>query len=126
MSCLHESCDRPSRSAGYCGTHYKQFRESGWTWDIWSRGNGIRKGTKRKELVGYEGMHERVKVKRGKASEHPCFWCGGSAKHWAYLHNDPDEVVTKSGPMSLNVDNYEPACVSCHRLFDYKVLTSKA
>lgn len=43
-----------------------------------------------------------------------------------YLHNDPDEVVTKSGPMSLNVDNYEPACVSCHRLFDYKVLTSKA
>lgn len=74
--------------------------------------------------IGYRGAHMRVQAARGHASSYRCVGdCGGPAADWAYLHTDPDELVTtvhgKRCSYSLDSDQYAPMCRRCHRRFDH-------
>ncbi len=195
-TCSVPDCERPSKSRGWCNTHYERWRITGTTddpvkcdpicgvsgcerptkargwckyhWQRWSRtgdpveGAAIRRGsttdmcavgdceetdvalgyckahhyrwkTYGDPLAGpepwhrpddwtptYGAAHWRVYVARGLARDHRCVDCGGPAEHWSYDHTDPDELVAPDGlAYSLDVDRYEPRCVSCHRKFDH-------
>lgn len=78
---------------------------------------------RRSDNISYSGMHARLRADRGNASDHACVSCGNKAKHWAYNHTDPDEIQGEKGPFSLNINNYDPMCVSCHKNFDLARLT---
>lgn len=74
-------------------------------------------------VIGYRGAHMRVQAARGPASAYPCVGdCGRPAADWAYVHDDPDELVTtvNGAPRlySLDSDRYRPMCRRCHRRFD--------
>jgi hypothetical protein len=111
--CEHDGCTRPYYGKGLRWVHYLRTRRHGDP-DVVLRECG---GT-----VDYGGAHQRVHRVRGKASTHACVDCGKPAYHWAYKHDDPDELMgmTPSGlrPYSLNIDSYQPMCVSCHKVFD--------
>ena len=75
------------------------------------------------DSVRYTSAHDRVRRKYGKSSDHACVECGGPASHWAYDHNDPDELLADGYsanpiPYSLKPDHYRPMCVPCHKAFD--------
>jgi hypothetical protein len=73
-------------------------------------------------VVGYRQAHQRVDAARGRASSYPCAECGRPAQDWAYLHDDPDELVAvvNGRPLrySLDSDRYSPLCRCCHRRLD--------
>jgi hypothetical protein len=74
-------------------------------------------------VVGYRAAHMRVVAARGHASSYPCVTdCGRPAAGWAYVHDDPDELVTtfNGAPRhySLDSDRYAPMCRPCHKRFD--------
>ena len=83
---------------------------------------GRRKGVFKKDVVGYHALHARVRTAKGRASEHPCVDCGYRAREWSYIGGDPDELeqLVRGQMMaySLDLDRYEPRCLSCHRAFD--------
>lgn len=69
--------------------------------------------------ANYVTMHQRVRRALGKAVLRSCVDCGNPAKHWSYNRRGVAEVVDKRGtPYSLDVNDYEPRCVSCHKRFD--------
>lgn len=64
-------------------------------------------------------IHQRIRRKRGSASQHLCIECGGPAHHWAYQHNDPDVLTDPRGYLySRNEDCYAPMCRRCHQALD--------
>lgn len=65
---------------------------------------------RRLENPGVDARHLRVIRARGKAAEHPCVDCGGTARDWSQIHDADPLVVT----------NYEPRCRRCHRRYDQK------
>lgn len=75
-----------------------------------------RGGGTRREVVGYNGVHNRLVRERGSASAHRCgMGCGRQAKHWAYDYSDPAPLLSRIGlPYSLDLGNYWPLCASCH------------
>ena len=81
---------------------------------------------RRADVVGYLGVHDRLRRDRGKAKEHQCVDCGNQAAHWSYNHDDPDELSGPQGtkgphyPYSLKPEHYAPRCKSCHVAFDWK------
>lgn len=108
--CASEGCTRRPRARGLCGSHYNVMM--GYTKPSESGG---RRGRKRQELVGYRGAHLRVEAVKGKATEHKCIACGDQAREWSL---DPNAVHTyedEGRVWSLNVDDYDPYCVPCHR-----------
>ncbi len=73
--------------------------------------------------VDYTAAHGRVHRAKGKASRYPCVDCKATARHWSYDHADPEErtsqaLRTVGIAYSLNIEHYEPRCVSCHKRFD--------
>jgi hypothetical protein len=75
-------------------------------------------------VVGYRAAHMRVEAARGRASSYPCVGdCGRPAVDWAYVHGDPDELVTTvRGALrrySLDSDMYQPMCRPCHKRLDH-------
>ena len=69
--------------------------------------------------MNYETAHRRVKTARGKASNYQCVHCRRhSAKHWAYDHADPVEVVDSRGRRYGTIEHYMPLCYFCHTNFD--------
>lgn len=74
---------------------------------------------RRSEDVTYGGVHQRVKRDRGLPDTHRCIDCDGQAMDWSYDHEDPDELISPKGmPFSTHIENYQPRCRPCHRLFD--------
>ncbi|SCG69604.1 hypothetical protein GA0070609_4427 [Micromonospora echinaurantiaca] len=78
--------------------------------------------SRRRELLTYDGAHNRVKAQRGSASLYTCR-CGNQAEDWAYSHADYDERAMIKGrearkPYSTNPDHYSPMCRPCHKRFD--------
>lgn len=68
--------------------------------------------------MNYYQMHRALDASRGKASSHHCR-CGEPAQDWAYQHTaGEDELVEDGLPFSLNPDDYEPMCRSCHAELD--------
>jgi hypothetical protein len=73
-------------------------------------------------LISYNGMHQRIRRLRGRASEQSCT-CGAQAQGWAYMHTDPDAVegLTPRGRpvrFSLDPEHYQPRCHPCHARMD--------
>jgi hypothetical protein len=77
---------------------------------------------RRAEDVGYSGMHRRLRIDYGPASQFPCVDCLGEAAQWSYSHEDPNELQSPDGPYSLDVEHYAPRCVSCHKSMDLAIL----
>lgn len=75
-----------------------------------------------REVVTYAGAHQRLRRLRGSAADYVCVDCGGSAADWSYTGESTDELVDNalSTPLrySLNLDDYEPRCRSCHLRLD--------
>lgn len=72
-------------------------------------------GRPRRQFVSYEQAHLRLKVWRGRPDSMLCVKCGETARHWAYMGGDPEELTCPKGRRySLDLDRYEPMCVPCH------------
>lgn len=80
------------------------------------------------EDIGYSGAHNRVRLRRGSASNHECIECGKQAEHWAYDHNDPSELMGTVDncpslmPYSADPNHYQPMCVRCHKRMDMDMI----
>lgn len=72
--------------------------------------------------AGYSALHQRVRNAKGHASDFDCVECGKPAKHWAYDHQDPEEVWSTTGSYSFDIEHYISMCVSCHKIMDLKQL----
>lgn len=87
-----------------------------------NRGTAISCGASfhhRSDAPGYSAAHRRVREALGRARNHPCVDCGGSASQWSYDHADGDEMVGIDGyAYSAHPDHYDPRCVPCHKRFD--------
>lgn len=77
-----------------------------------------------KPLVGYRQAHYRVERARGKARMYFCADCDVQAQEWSLV--DSPEVVahisnaanSRGKAYSLNIADYEPLCIPCHRKRD--------
>lgn len=73
----------------------------------------------------YLAAHRRVERAHGRARTHLCAFCGLPAHQWSYKGGSPDEIRGPKLPggtdeiaWSPRVHDYQPLCVSCHRVFD--------
>lgn len=73
----------------------------------------------------YTSLHRRLSHVRGRARDHACVDCGEGADDWSYDHSCPDELLGihngKLLPYTLDLDRYQPRCLSCHRKHDHKI-----
>lgn len=121
--CSIVGCERSHLARGWCNQHYQRWA---------TYGDPAREPLTMSDRVGelhprwkgdatrYFGVHDRHREKLGPASRQVCQHCGGSARHWAYDHADPNEL--RDGPTGLlystDSDHYIPLCVPCHSRFD--------
>jgi hypothetical protein len=77
--------------------------------------------------VSYDGVHERLRSTRGKASAHACVGCGLSADDWSYRSGSPLERIDPNSGCAFAPDlsYYDPRCRSCHRQHDAAVRREK-
>ena len=111
--CVVEGCETRPRARGHCPYHYNVMM--GYTKSAVPNKSSSGRGRKKKEIVGYRAAHIRVEAVKGKAEEHDCVACGEPAQEWSL---DPLAVHTyeEDGRVwSLNTDDYDPYCCSCHR-----------
>lgn len=108
-----------------CQTHYTRERNHGDPNVVLPRGTA--KGSDHPRWAGtgvtYSGAHLRVGRVRGSASGYPCTHCDETAKHWAYDHEDPNELTGiaygREARYSADPQHYIPLCVACHHRFDH-------
>jgi len=76
---------------------------------------GVFRGTNQ-----YHTTHLHLKNERGRAAQYACDHCGQSAAEWAYIAEGAAErLLTPTGmEYSMNLQDYAPLCVSCHRRYD--------
>ncbi len=121
-SCSVEGCDKPHNSHGLCVTHGQRLKKYG---SLEPRKVTGENHHNYKEVPGYIGLHARVRVAKGKASENLCAAsCGKKAAQWAYDRKDSEEVFDPTwrhpeSPYSLKLEHYLPLCRSCHALLDF-------
>lgn len=112
--CSVEGCTSPHYARFYCLPHYRRWLAGNPT-----GGNEFVVRPVGREDLGYFTQHKRIAAARGPAAQFACIECGGQARHWAYQHDDPDELIDETGlPYSDDMDCYAPMCVVCHRRFD--------
>jgi hypothetical protein len=68
--------------------------------------------------VSYAQAHLRLKIDRGRPVMHSCVTCGTTAREWAYVGGDPNELVENGKQYSLDQERYAPMCYPCHRRLD--------
>lgn len=113
--CEWDGCERRPRAKGYCGTHYNYIK--GYA-SLRKVGGTDRRGKKKKEVVGYRAAHIRVESVKGKAKTHKCIDCGEQAREWSLNPNAVHTYEDGDKVWSLNIDDYDPRCVPCHRDLD--------
>ena len=69
------------------------------------------------DRITYNSAHARVKVAKGRPSEHPCLICGAPAQDWGL---DPDAPLqnlrcdadgkNRGYVFSINIEDYRPLC----------------
>ena len=115
--CAVDACDRPARGLQpYCFSHYDFLRRTGTppTHQL---------GTLRK-ITTYAGVHNRLLLDRGKASNHACITCRAPAVDWAYNNKSENELTDESGRRySVNINDYDPMCRQCHCRLDKSLVT---
>jgi len=109
-------------SSGLCLKHHRRA-EKGGSVDYVGANTGPTNGSWKGNEVGYNAAHDRVRRARGAASKQRCA-CGRQARHWAYDHQDPAELVDPRGyRYSGDPGHYLPQCVPCHKRGDLDRLT---
>ena len=110
-------CEQRHWGNGYCRKHNARYLR---------HGDPLFYTHERVEQPSYYGAHNRVKSRRGSASQYMCA-CGAQARDWAYDHADPDELTAvirhrtgsvSTAPYSASIDHYIPMCRPCHLAFD--------
>jgi hypothetical protein len=119
-ACDVDGCGRQAHAKALCSKHYERWRKHGDPLFVAPILGRPLKG----DVPGFHAIHKRLLRSRGPASEFDCVDCGGSAREWSYDGLDPDELIGTAGPgapvaYSLDLEHYEPRCVSCHRRFDH-------
>lgn len=122
VTCKVEECSRGGKMRrGMCEMHWTRWRKHGDTETVLKGGGSRGQGPEHaswSERPGYDAAHLRVRKARGRAAEMVCA-CGGQAAHWAYTHDDPDELIDPRGrAYSGDVARYVAMCVPCHKRFD--------
>ena len=120
--CAIDGCDK-DRHGQYCSMHTARIKRHG---DpdvvIHQRDRAIPKGAVHPNWTGadatYNAVHFRLRNERGKAADHPCFYCGGDAKQWALIHDRGKSLFSHEGPYSVDLMDYEAMCVPCHKAMD--------
>ena len=120
--CDVDGCGRTHEALGLCNTHYTRLRRTGKLGGpVGNRGQQPgRPSNHRRQSVGYQAVHRRLKFERGEASQFDCGQplCTKQAREWAYDHGDPNEQCDGGLSYSLKLEHYLPLCVACHRRFD--------
>lgn len=103
---------------GMCSRHHHRLYKHGTPWPKGVRSPQVKNG----KYATYLAMHKRVYAAKGRAAEHDCVDCGGEAREWSYNNSGVGEVegdhAARARKYSMDVNQYEPRCCSCHRAFD--------
>ncbi|MDT0211214.1 hypothetical protein [Curtobacterium sp. BRD11] len=104
-----------------CATHDRRVRKTGDPHDRGYLGG--------RPLIGehptWAAIHKRLYRSRGPAKKYTCVDCGRRAQEWSYDGKDDNQLIGRAHGFdlaySLNLDHYEPRCISCHRIFDNRL-----
>ncbi|MDQ0842413.1 hypothetical protein QFZ68_002093 [Streptomyces sp. V1I6] len=122
VPCSVVDCTDKARGHGLCSKHYQRARTHGDINDLHHQSGDAHHGWKG-DAVSYVGAHARIRRTRGKASALDCQHCTDRAEHWAYDHQDPDELTQvidgRLAKYSADPHHYIPLCVECHYKFDH-------
>lgn len=120
-TCDVELCERQHYAKGWCSMHYMRVRNGKplGTWEEQPRG----KPSTNPAGLGYRAMHYRIARVRGAARIYLCIDCGDQAQEWSLSKSAVDvhvsEATNSAGKeYSLDVYDYEPRCMPCHRKHD--------
>lgn len=128
--CAAEGCNETEDGAcGYCKRHDSRIRRNGEPYSyVHQRDRNLARGERNINWTGesatYTAMHQRVRAARGRARIHACIDCGATAAHWSYNRSDPQERSSEFGPYSIDIAQYVPRCVKCHKQFDMQAIRS--
>lgn len=121
-TCTVAGCTDPHNAHGMCITHYKRWvRHQSFDKPVKIVGKGADNPNWVGSSAAYMTVHSRIRTARGWASEYSCVECGVQALDWAYTYDCPNEIPSKSGPYSVDIERYQPMCRRCHRRYDYKM-----
>lgn len=122
--CAVDDCDRIEDGfSGLCKMHDTRRRRHGDPLVVIAPADrALPRGEDHHRWTGDEATyleaHQRVRAIRGKARDHACVDCGGKAAQWSYNRACPNERQSELGPYSVDVTQYVPRCISCHKRFD--------
>lgn len=69
----------------------------------------------RGDAITIGAAHDRVRAVKGRAAEHACVGCGGSARDWALSRDAKAPLVAPNGRRySLDIEDYAAMCRACH------------
>lgn len=129
VPCGADDCDRLATRGRWCRMHAARVERHG-TPDAVThqRDRNIPRAEQSPRWTGdaatYTAVHQRLRYRRGRAAEHRCVDCGGTAAQWSYERTDgPGHRESPTGPYSVDLDDYSPRCIPCHKRFDLQHLT---
>lgn len=127
-TCSVPGCGKPEKRMNYCSMHEARvLRHGSPDTCIEPKDRAVPRGEDHPfwagDECGYPAAHDRVRRARGPARRQRCIECGEPAKHWSYNRAAQAELTDHRGrPYSARVEDYDPRCVSCHKLFDLAAL----
>lgn len=116
--CLIDGCLVSAHSHGYCPLHLARWQKNGDPTHAGPRTGRPLNG----EFPTYGAIHKRLARTRGSAHAHRCVDCDRPAQEWSYDGTDVHdlEALVRGATVrySLELEHYDPRCVSCHRKHD--------
>ena len=122
LFCSVPGCQKTPDCRGWCRMHYTRWQRHG---DPLVANH--RPGW-RGDDVSYRAAHKRIYRQLGKASERCCVDCGSQARDWTLAYERAQDVrrgvqvvdgVRYELLYSLNINDYDPRCKSCHLRQEY-------
>lgn len=114
--CLATGCTRPHHARGYCEKHYRRLVKHGDPETVGEVTGRPLKGPN----PSWDAVHKRLEREAGPASQQLCVDCDAPASEWSYNHMAACELIDakRGSPFSLDLGDYDPRCIPCHRRFD--------